>query len=154
MVAIRDLILDNIIAVIGTVAPFNVAGSVQKLDSFRPDMGGNSFTIMPMVIAGWTGEIKEDIPTGRCTCRLQVKLWILDHKKESDSRSDNELMSAHTTVIEKVLTIDRQRATIGVVNTVLEGFDHLQQDENKRIAVEYNLTVIYQHDDTDPEAFS
>lgn len=154
MVSIRDLILDNIVAVIGTVAPFNVAGSVQKLDSFRPDMGGNSFTLMPMVIVGSPGETKENTPTGRYTCRLQVKLWIFDQKPGSDSRSDNEIMWAHITEIEKVLTIDRQRGTIGVSDTVLEGFDHLPQDENKRIGVQYDLTVIYQHDDTDPEAFS
>lgn len=153
MVSIRDLILDDLVAVIGAVAPFNVAGAVQKIDSFRPDLDGNKFSVMPMVIVGATGETKENTPAGRYTCRLAVKLWVFDQKPISDSRSDNEIMFAHVTVIERAVVADRTRGIAGVSDTVLEGFDHLPQDENRRIAAEYNLTVIYQHDELDPETF-
>ncbi len=148
---VRESILDNIKTVLATVTTGNgynnTLASVQ-----RWKQAGNSLVEVPCVVIKGGPEEKVDEPNPLKTVNMTVycDLWI--RQDPDDTASTDTIVNSLYGDIEKALMIDRTRGGFAVDSTISAGepFETVEGQPHAGMTIE--LSVQYQHQQSDPEA--
>lgn len=146
---VRENILLNLVSVLEAVK--KIAGYNNDIASVqRWSQRGPTTSAIPFIIINAGPEEKQPQPYPLATCTFTVYIDIWTNHIETDSRSSDEILNSLLGDVEKALMADITRGGYAINTEILRNVPFQSIEGQPAIGISIELSVIYQHQLTDP----